>query len=352
MTLPDEESKHDALEEFASLLADESTPESRWQNLFARRPCVLLDSLPVRLTNVYPEVALDSGRPDFIFSEAPTKPEFGHYGVIELKRPNDPILRVYSTAHIHPSAKLTQATHQVEAYLREMAESARIGKQRSLVLGGNRHAFIIIGTSDEVLKKCHTELQRQQLKHLLPRGVSVIPYDDLFERFRAGLGRAFIVEAVPSHNQNFREPDKFFLMCDEYDLFDYAVLKIMTSSRWIRVPRGDYRQVFGVPRQLWPLGQSKFQEYYDYEIRKLAGDERAETIFREAKESGTPLQATELRGEFLSDGGRWGRITMHLRTPGGETDEVDFDGWDFSFYEGDKPYRSDGTIHASAAWSE
>lgn len=347
MSEHEDKARREALERFGDLLNSGDTLEREWQALFSENPFILTESLPLRITAVYPELTFEAGRPDFVFSELSSS-GLGYYGVIELKRPSDTILRVYSPRHVYPSAKLSQAHYQVEHYLKEMAESARIGQQFTLALASSQHAFIILGRSAELLAKCQTETAQKQLRNLLPRGINLMPFDTLFERFRSGFSPAFVLQVLPHDAGGAREPQKFFQMLDEYAGFDYAVLTVVHSSGWARVPKGNYRHVFGVPRKIWPMGEGRFREFYEYELRERIGPDALARTLEEAKEFGYPYEALELSGEFLSEDARWGDVVMKLRAQSGEIGEQLFRGWDFALYEGDKLYREDDALALNA----
>jgi hypothetical protein len=183
-----------AIEEFDALLSDRGATEHQWQRFFDQNPFVLTESLPLRLSAIYPQVVLESGRPDYVFFEPSSlASDFGFYGVIELKRPQDRILRVYSSKHIYPTSATTRAKMQVERYLEDLSAGRVLDSRFTFAVGNAAYAFIIIGNTEEIIQKCRTEVFQAQFRNLLPRGLQLIPYDELFKRFRRGIPRQFCV---------------------------------------------------------------------------------------------------------------------------------------------------------------
>lgn len=182
----DHRKRQSALEEFASLLRINKCKETAWQDFFDRNPFVLTESLPLRLSAVYSQVRLASGRPDYVFIEGSNVySALGFYGIIELKRPEDRIIKVYSTKHIIPTSALTTASTQAERYIADLAENRIFDRRISFSCGNSAYVFIIIGRTAELLEKIHDEIMETQFRRLLPPGFQLIPYDDLFLRFKA-----------------------------------------------------------------------------------------------------------------------------------------------------------------------
>jgi hypothetical protein len=183
--------KANALEEFYSLLQEPRTDEVDWQRFFDKNPFVLTDSLPLRVSNIFSQVQLESGIPDYVFFERQGESSlFDTYGVVELKRPRDKILRVYSTRHIVPSPALNTARYQAERYLNDLSSKRVLDKRISFAVGNAAYCFIIIGRSEEISAKCQEEIFRLQFGKLLPSGFKIIPYDVLWRRFRSSIPSA------------------------------------------------------------------------------------------------------------------------------------------------------------------
>ena len=331
---------------FEDLLHSRDTKEDEWQVLFTKNPFILMDSLPVRLSSIYPHLDLDSGEPDFAFFEHSGPCSVGYYGVVELKRPTDKILRVYSTKHILPSAKLAQARSQVEHYLDDISRSPVLWNQFALTLAHAKYAFIIIGRTDDIVSKCLTETYQLQYRNLLPPGIEIVPYDSLFERFRRTVPKVVVVDLLaPDANSigGIREPGRFQGLFDEYDISDNAIFKIITTSGWIRMLSGRYRQVFGIPRKLWPIGGNRLGDYYHRELRERVGEANFPKVIETMRAASWPWFAYDIEGEFDTENARWtAGVKMNLKTGKDEITPVEFDGWDFSLYEGDRIYLDGG----------
>ena len=94
MDTPSQKDLRDAREQFDALLS-RRTLEAEWQTFFTDHPYVLSLSLPLRLQ---PRDIIPMGRhgrtePDFLFYPRHLAPP-PFYGVIELKRPDSPIVTV------------------------------------------------------------------------------------------------------------------------------------------------------------------------------------------------------------------------------------------------------------------
>jgi hypothetical protein len=197
--------KANALEEFYALLQKPRTDEVDWQQFFDKNPFVLTDSLPLRVSNIFSQVQLESGIPDYVFFERQGESSlFDTYGVVELKRPRDKILRVYSTRHIVPSSALNTARFQAERYLNDLSSKRFLDKRISFAIGNAAYCFIIIGRSEEVSAKCQEEIFRLQFGKLLPSGFQVIPYDVLWQRFRSTIPSAtnIVFLEIPDMKEN------------------------------------------------------------------------------------------------------------------------------------------------------
>lgn len=357
MPLPDPKLRKQAIEKFGDYLTSKEIAEREWQLLFAESPFLLTESLPIRISSLYPEIELQSGRPDFTFVEHPDPThELGYYGVIELKRPHDTLLRVYSTQHIAPSAKLAQAEHQVKHYLDELGHAKHLSKQFSLLLGHSSHSFILMGSSAEILRKCTSEFKKLQFRNLLPSGIELVPYDALFERIRRRMTRVLIMEIMPSGTDDLpvREPARFnIVMDDDFGTRDDYLTTLWTSTGMIPIFNGHYRQVFGVPRKIWPLSKERWVDNYFYEYRKHLGDAAFADLLLQARAHHLPFDAFEIRGEFDSNTHKWvNGVQMKMLVKGEGIVEAELSEWNFNFYEGDKMYMRDGRAIITSKFDE
>ena len=178
----DERLRRQALARFEGYL-DTDPPESEWQQLFDANPFLLTDTLPLRCDCICSQVPLVSGRPDYVFWRGDSLG--GDIGVIELKRSGQPILGTYSSRFVYPSKHLSAAVQQTSAYLDNIRTGMLVDVNGMVIAGNRRHAFIIIGQSEELKLKCRTEVLRAQLRTLLPAGFDLYTYTELRDLFAA-----------------------------------------------------------------------------------------------------------------------------------------------------------------------
>ena len=286
-------------------------------------------------------------------------PELGYYGIIELKRPQDPILKVYTERHIVPSGKLAQAVHQIEHYLDELKHGHQLCDQFPLVLGHARYSFLILGCKSEIVTKCRTEMQRIQFRNLMPAGIELVPYDSLLERFRRTDVPMLVMELMPqgSASRSIKEPKEFSILRDD-DMGsreDYVTCLLTTRGR-IRIPSGRYRQQFGIPRKVWPFeddGVTRLVDNYYYELEQKLGPEGYAEFLEKVRGKDLPIEAHEIEGEFDSNGLTWKRgTTMKVFTKKQGFGSIEMDTWAFNCYQGDKLYWSDNSLYLSTAYPD
>jgi hypothetical protein len=181
-----------ALTQFGDLLQSDTT-ERDWQRFFDENPFVLSESLPIHYDALYSQVPLLSGIPDYVFRAESGTPGLGDWGVIELKRPDDALVGVYSSKILTPSRKLVTAHQQTKQYLRAIEQGQFLNPEDFFVAGNRKHAFIIIGLSKEIRKKCHTHELQDGFRDLVPMGFHVFTYDELCERFAERVGPPLVV---------------------------------------------------------------------------------------------------------------------------------------------------------------
>lgn len=175
----------DAREKFIELLK-RNTKESEWQKFFSEHPYVLSESLPLRLEpeDLRPQGRPGKSEPDFIFY--PKKEQFQLiYGVIELKRPDTPILRTPRKNILRLSSDAQTALAQAQLYANDLNRQIFYNNYDMIALGNELHAFLILGISSEISKKVTDEILRNQYKELMPSGFRLIPYDVLFKIFES-----------------------------------------------------------------------------------------------------------------------------------------------------------------------
>jgi len=170
-----------ALEEFDSLLnqhgKDHAPTEHEWQRSFDENPFILGRAVSLTLDGLFPQVRLTSGRVDYLFHKTASSPFFSTTGFIELKRPDHSILDVYNSGNqVVPARHLSRAYSQACGYLKDIENAVLVHNGVTLSCGNNRLVFIIIGTTDELMRKLHDEMVGL-FENLLPPGFQVITYD-------------------------------------------------------------------------------------------------------------------------------------------------------------------------------
>jgi len=181
---PSPQRRRQALEQFDVLLREEAK-ELAWQHLFDTNPFVLTDALPIRLSGLYRQVSLPSGVADYVFCHERSAGVVGDIGVIELKRPSHLIFGEYSTQHLYRSKPLNVALTEVDRHIDALTRGEFLNTQNLLCVGTRRHAFVIIGRASHLQKRANTPVFRQQMTELVPLGVKLYTFDEIFEACRS-----------------------------------------------------------------------------------------------------------------------------------------------------------------------
>ena len=245
---------------------------------------------------------------------------------------------LYGPASYHVG-KATQAISQVQHYLEELSRLQPCGVQRALTLGHSQYAFILIGTTAEIMRKCDSEVKQLQCRKLAPPGISIIPYDELFRTFQKTAAPVMVLNVLrPSYTPQipYLSPQRFFGMIDPFDGSNEAVLKLWTTTGLARIESGNHHIVFGIPRRLWPIGNNKLQEYYEYELIAKVGREHFDFVHADLEQAAGgifPMIATELMGNLDAEAGTWRKAIITATTRSGERRYAMFDDWWLSFYE-------------------
>jgi hypothetical protein len=183
----------EARREFARLLQTPGVPEREWQLLFSTFPFILSSGLPLRLASseIHPLARPGYSDPDFVFyPNIPTR--YPHYGVIEIKRPQDRIIHIPRKDIVILSRSANTAMRQAESYLARLSDGV-LRSSKALCFGGMAYAFIIIGLSEELELKIVTEVLSESYLKAIPRGFEILPYDVLFKRFDQSIPPKFIM---------------------------------------------------------------------------------------------------------------------------------------------------------------
>lgn len=185
--LPSDEQLRASLKEFASLL-EATAKEAAWQAFFATNPHIFARGLPLRLEpgDFTPLGRPGKSEPDFIFFDRknPTKT----YGVIELKRPDEPVIVVPRRQLIKLSDNASTAVAQLKEYGRSL-ERDILGDQltSSLMFGNRAHLFAIMGLRQRDAARIVHSVSELQLNELMPTDIRFLGYDDLFRNYEQSL---------------------------------------------------------------------------------------------------------------------------------------------------------------------
>ena len=169
-----------AASDYRDLLAKPGASETDFQNFIKENPLLL----GLEYAEVIPRVEFLRGEFDFVLRR-----HDGYRDLLELKGPNDPIIRFGGRVEHHASAyslasKLAQALAQVHLYREWIAT----GSIESLDLYGvtrNPRITIVIGREDNLPNETSRKILRQL--NLTLHRTRVLPYDILADRAEAQL---------------------------------------------------------------------------------------------------------------------------------------------------------------------
>jgi Domain of unknown function (DUF4263) len=178
---------NEALKRFGDLLGRDSR-ESAFQQLFADCPFIFSRTLPLRFepSEVIPLGRPGRSEPDFVVFPSEGRP-LGSYGIIEIKRPDTKLfVRPPRVGTLELAKDLRTAITQSRLYEeRSVPRQLEYGNERVVMLGIRSEIFLISGLSRELAAALSSELYDGQLLEKLPHNCKLIPYDTLFESFRA-----------------------------------------------------------------------------------------------------------------------------------------------------------------------
>ncbi len=167
------------LEEYRQLLGESNTNETRFQQFITDRPRLL----GLEYARVRPKVKTPRGEIDFLVER-----HDGYHDLLELKAPDDPIIRCDSDDSVTPSSAseyslgpaLANALAQVQVYRRQLTRSDE-SMDEDYGITHTRHprATIIVGREHR-LSPTRKRILRQ-LNRSLHR-IDIMPYDVLAQR--------------------------------------------------------------------------------------------------------------------------------------------------------------------------
>jgi len=146
---------------------------------------VLSMSLPLRLepADIFPLGRTGRTEPDFLFYPRRVNP-IPFYGIIELKRPDSPVITISRSNVAVLTRDAETAVRQAQIYAKRPSSFLPIElHQPSLFLGNSAYLFVIMGMSEELSRKLGNELYRESVREMLPSNLQLLPFDYILRRF-------------------------------------------------------------------------------------------------------------------------------------------------------------------------
>jgi hypothetical protein len=212
-----------AREQFRDLLNSHSK-ESEWQTFFAQHPFVFSRALPIQVSpnSIVPLARPGNADPDFVFYQR----RFGRiqgYGVIEIKRPDSRILT-------SPRKDLVLLTRDAATAVGQAAKYASsLDVERALVVGVQRHLFVIMGLSDELARVFASDVMSAQVERLSP-DCQIIPFDEVLRRFEDTLPERLMVLAPSIHGAVVAGPASIALAV----MLDQLAITLEHDRGWLK----------------------------------------------------------------------------------------------------------------------
>lgn len=203
---PDEKELWEARDKFYALLK-ESTKEADYQKLFTECPYILSRTLPFKLesSNIIPFGRHGKDEPDFVFfSKEYSIPPVA--GVIELKRPDKPIVSRYGKNIVTYSSDALKAIEQIGRYEKNLGKYIKPRDDYIYFLGNEKYSIAIMGLSRDLASKMTRELYNDFMERFY-RTVPIIPYDAILRQYERGLPSKISL-LVPDM------PNERILLCD------------------------------------------------------------------------------------------------------------------------------------------
>jgi hypothetical protein len=227
---PDHKQLRDARDEFYKLIEIKAN-ESCFQELFAECPFILSRSLPLRLipSDIIPLARPGKSEPDFIFY-----PQHQFYypvfGVIELKRPDAPILKIKRKNIILLTEDARVAVSQCVEYSRNLKFELGFNFHNMLLLGNPTYNFVIMGMADDLIKKIKSEIFHRQIEEQLPGECKLIPYDVLLRQYQNTIpSKTFI--AIPTMPEAFQQDIELDVEDELIKEFFYPLIRTLLLDK-------------------------------------------------------------------------------------------------------------------------
>lgn len=180
-------------------------PESEFQKLFTEFPCILSEALPLKLS---PNDIIPLGRPGI------TEPDFVYFadkllpyplcGIIEIKRPNTPVVVVPRKNVILLSTDARTAVEQCQKFTPNLHFEMRRRFDCAAFIGNEALNFVIMGLTKDVAKKLTEDWQNKDLMAQIPANCRILTYDTVLDQFskRVPKRTLLLVPAVFSHKHS------------------------------------------------------------------------------------------------------------------------------------------------------
>lgn len=335
------ERRAEASTAFAANLRN-SLNEAAWRAQFLDNPFVLTETVPLRVNCFYMQLEIDDTRPDLaMISRLGWSSRFACYSVVERRRPRDARLSVAIRGR-HERAKVPPD----ELLEIELANTNfSIAAQYACWFSFAPYLLIVLSPSRTQLLRIVAETAQLQDRKLLPSGGMWHGYETLFHGHSHVSVPTLLLQAMPetARGSGVAEPRPLDMQWSE-GIDDHRATRIVTSRGEIPLYSGRYRQVFGVPRLLWPLDESRWAEGYLSERRRILGERATEAMLIEARRRGMPHRLLEIEGDFDSERRVWCRkplLKVYVRGRG--VVAVETEEWPFTVCEGDHIYFDEGS---------
>lgn len=167
------------IQEYRELLDKPSTTEITLQEFITEDPSLL----GLEYARVRPKAKTTRGEVDFLVQR-----HDGYHDVVELKAPNDPIIKCDSDEHGGPVAAskyslgpaLARALAQVQVYQRQLTRGAKSMEDDFGIKNTQHPRITIVVGRDHSLPDPQRNILRQLNRNL--HGIEIMPYDVLAER--------------------------------------------------------------------------------------------------------------------------------------------------------------------------
>jgi Domain of unknown function (DUF4263) len=279
--LPTNQELRSARDTFRELLKS-GAPEDQWQLFFAHNPFVFSAGLPLKL---HPWDITTLGRdfkdePDFAFFNE----QHMQYGVIELKRPDQPIVIRPRKRIIRLAGDAQTAVAQAKRYAETLRAEILLQRHRSVLIGNEAHLFVVMGLRDHLAARLVADFTDQELVRLLG-GVRLYGYDELLACYERGLPFVSFVLSSAESAQMYRcvLPS---LLHDTWAAFELSPEMVAGLDEWHAMfeVEPDSDPVTYVPKEGTGVGVwRKEAQIIDHELVALsnaAGDHRLRYVVR------------------------------------------------------------------------